>query len=145
MSSCVRATTPDCIRGVFCSRAPTPDCFQAPTLECIRAPMPDCVHAPTPECIRAPTPDYIRGIIDHLGSKRSEGVLAELNVGNARYGASHWRPSFMPDSFRGGAPPWPWADFYEFNSELCNVISDEMYSQYMYISNPLSVENPRCT
>lgn len=42
----------------------------------------------------------------------------------------------MPDCFWGGAPPWPRADFYEFNSKLCNVISDEMYSQYMYISNP---------
>ena len=34
----------------------------------------------------------------HLGSKKFEGVY----------------PSFMPDCFRGGAPPRMWADFCEY-------------------------------
>src|SRR3954468_2343994 len=48
-----------------------------------------CIRAPTPDCIRAPTPDCIRGVVNHLGLKKFEGVLAELNAGNALYGASH--------------------------------------------------------
>ena len=41
-------------------------------------------------------------------------VLAELNARNALYGARHSRLSFMPDCFRGGAPPRLQADFCEY-------------------------------
>ena len=37
---------------------------------CIRAPTPDYIRAPTPDSVPAPTLDYIRGVIDHLGSKK---------------------------------------------------------------------------
>ena len=60
VSSCIRAPRPDCIRGIFCSRAPTPDRFRAPTPECIQAPTSDCIRAPTSDCIRAPTPHYVQ-------------------------------------------------------------------------------------
>ena len=49
-----------------------------------------------------------------------------LNVGNALYGASHWRLSFMLDCFRGGAPSRLWADFCQYfllvQFILCRVI-----------------------
>ena len=44
------------------SRAPMPDC--------IRALAPDGIRAPSPDYFQAPTPDYVRGVIDHLGSKK---------------------------------------------------------------------------
>ena len=51
-----------------------------------------------------------RGVVKYLGLLKD----AELNVRNALYGASHWRPNIMPDYFRGGAPPRPRADFCEY-------------------------------
>ena len=51
---------------------------------CVRAPMPDYVSElqrwtmyPSSNaglCIRAPTPDCIRGVVNHLGLKKFEGV-----------------------------------------------------------------------
>ena len=61
----------------------------------------------------------------HLRSK-SRRSLAELNVGNALYGASHWRPSFMPDCFQGGAPPRLRANFLSIFL-ICAIYSPPRY------------------
>jgi len=43
-------------------------------------------------------------------AQKSQRSLAELNGGNALCRASHLHPSFMPDCFRGDAPPRARAD-----------------------------------
>ena len=101
-SSCVRAPTPDCIRGIFCSRAPMPDRF----------PSSNAVLCPNSNAGLYPGSNaglYPRCHITLV--QKSRRSLAELNAGNALYEASHSRLSFMPNYFRGDAPPRLCVDF----------------------------------
>jgi hypothetical protein len=73
--------------------------------------------------------DYIRDVIDYLGLKEVKRVKPSLMPEMPSMELATLHPSFMPDCSRGGAPPQLWADFCEFNSDLCNLLSAEVYSQ----------------
>ena len=139
MSSCVQAPTPDCIRGIFCGRAPMPDCFPALTPDHVselqhwtaselqrRTMYPSSNAGLYPRYRKSPrfkeVPDYIRGVV----YPRCRTIS---NAGNALYGASHSRLSFMPDCFRGGAPPQLWVDV------LSIFLIGAIYSLTRYIAS----------
>lgn len=119
---------PDCIRGIFCSRAPTPDRF--PSSNAGMYPSSNAGLCPNSNTGLYPGSNaglYPRCHITLV--QKSRRSLAELNAGNALYGASHSRLRFMLDYFRGGAPPRLWVDF------LSIFLVGAIYSLPRYIAS----------